>query len=508
MERRLHITCYVCQEVQRDRWAYRNHLLRVHGQVIRGGTSTPVRLEGQELEDTWWVDRAHMCDASNRREVMGLPPVTIEEADRRRHDNRERRERRGRAVARARNFMQNRATRQRAARHCNTPPRRRHSRVASPSSTTATQTDTVPTLLAGQHHVSLHFPTAPAPTLCGQCIHCPCQQGNLSRAQTVYPPLRATPVHTATQVDSRPHLWTTASQTTSSAPSQQDASTQILIRPNRREADTQTGRAGSFHRAAQTEHLALSNSWTSMTPVLVTTTGCQAGAVFDNDLIPPGVPRPLMPWGYSYRQFQTLLSSYPTIHPEDFISFGVSRSQPRTGSRGEWGEVAGVLEHMVGGRRLLADDFYTVMRRIQLLPRTDPARAAEEDVLIDLVLAERGRARAPIGEGAYATLGAPGGPLALATAHRPHRRPQPSSSVPPPHRSTSPRLRAPRGRGRRPYRATPGPSAAQGGPRRPPPGFVDLTTEEDMDVTEEDHYLGPRDHNAGPDSPEDGSTTL
>jgi len=195
------------------------------------------------------------------------------------------------------------------------------------------------------------------------------------------------------------------------------------------------------------------------------------------------------------------------IHPEDFISFGVSRSQPRTGSRGEWGEVAGVLEHMVGGRRLLADDFYTVMRRIQLLPRTDPARAAEEDVLIDLVLAERGRARAPIGEGAYATLGAPGGPLALATTHhQPHRQPHPSA--PPPHHTTSPRSTTSRGRSRRPYRATPGPSAAQGGPRLPPQEFVDLTTEDPMDTAEEDHYLGPRDHNAGPDSPEDGSTTL
>jgi len=242
-----------------------------------------------------------------------------------------------------------------------------------------------------------------------------------------------------------------------------------------------------------------------MTPVLVTTTGCQAGAIFDTDYIPPGVLRPRMPWGYTYAQFEVLLNAYPTVHPENYISFGVLRAQPRPGSRGEWEAAAGVLEHMVGGRRLLANSFYTVMRRIQLLSRDDPARAVEEDALVDLVLAERGRASAPIGEGAYAILGAPGGPLTLAATLRPHRRPQAASSAPLPHRSTSPRARAPRGHGRRPYRASTGPSAAHGGPRRPPPGFVDLTTEEDMDVEKEDHYLGPRDHNAGDSSSDDGS---
>jgi len=187
------------------------------------------------------------------------------------------------------------------------------------------------------------------------------------------------------------------------------------------------------------------------------------------------------------------------------------------------GEVAGVLAHMAGGRRLLADAFFTVMRRIQRLARNEPMWAMEEEALVALVLDERRRASAPLGDGAYTTLAAPGGPLALAAPQRrPRRQPQPSSSAPPSHRSTSPHQGPSRGWGRRPYRASPGPSGAQGGPRRPPQEFVDLTTDEPMDtpstpppqvssgneamdMAEEDHYLGPRDHNAGDDSSDDGS---
>jgi len=132
MERR-RIVCHVCQEAQQDRWTYRNHLLRVHGQVIRGGTSTPVRLVGLELEEAWLTDRVRLSDASNRREAMGLPRVTDQEAVRRQHDNRIRRERRGWALDRARAYVQQRAARQRATRHSSTPPRRRHTlgRLAS-----------------------------------------------------------------------------------------------------------------------------------------------------------------------------------------------------------------------------------------------------------------------------------------------------------------------------------------------------------------------------------------
>jgi len=83
-----------------------------------------------------------------------------------------------------------------------------------------------------------------------------------------------------------------------------------------------------------------------MTPVLVASTGCQAGAFFNTEEIPPGVPRPRLPWGYSYAQFGALLDLYPGIHPEDFITFGVLNDQPRRGSLLEWQDAAGVLSHM------------------------------------------------------------------------------------------------------------------------------------------------------------------
>jgi len=189
------------------------------------------------------------------------------------------------------------------------------------------------------------------------------------------------------------------------------------------------------------------------------------------------------------------------------VTFGVLQAQPRRGSQCEWGEVAGVLAHMAGGPRLLADAFYVVMRRIQRLSKDDPMRAVEEDALMTIVLDERRRSNAPLGDGAYATLAAPGGPLALAAPQRhTRRRPRPASSAPPPHWPTSPQQRPSRGRSRRRFRAAPGPSGAQGGPSQE---YVDLTSEEaietpatpppqvsgdeEMNTDEEDRYLGPRD---------------
>jgi len=122
-----------------------------------------------------------------------------------------------------------------------------------------------------------------------------------------------------------------------------------------------------------------------MAPVLVAATGCQAGAYFNNETIPPGVHRPRLPWAYTYAQFEALLLAYPTVHPEDFITFGVIQAQPQRGSQGEWGKVAGIVAHMAGSRQLLADAFYAVMRRIQRLARDDPMRAVEEEALVTLV---------------------------------------------------------------------------------------------------------------------------
>jgi len=79
----------------------------------------------------------------------------------------------------------------------------------------------------------------------------------------------------------------------------------------------------------------LTDTATDMPPVLVASTGCQAGAFFDNDVIPPGAPRPKLPWAYSYCQFEALLAAYPDVHPEDFVSYGILQAQPCRGSRCE-----------------------------------------------------------------------------------------------------------------------------------------------------------------------------
>jgi len=89
---------------------------------------------------------------------------------------------------------------------------------------------------------------------------------------------------------------------------------------------------------------------TSMPSVTYSTTTTQTKVYFDTAEIPPGAPCPTLPWGYSYHQFD-LLQAYPEVHPEDFVTFGILQEQPRRGTHREWGEVAGVLLNMIGGRR-------------------------------------------------------------------------------------------------------------------------------------------------------------
>jgi len=158
---------------------------------------------------------------------------------------------------------------------------------------------------------------------------------------------------------------------------------------------------------------------------------------------------------------------------------------------------------MVTGRYTLLRELAVVMNRIARLDWTDPMRATEEMTLVDIIRRERRRSRVPLGGGAFALLAAPGGPMSRAAPRDPRRRP-----TPPP--TDDPR---------------PGPSGAQAGPAspprhrgrgrrrgsarpRPPPGFVDLTAddddematpatpppqvsdnEEDMDLGEEDALL-------------------
>jgi len=66
--------------------------------------------------------------------------------------------------------------------------------------------------------------------------------------------------------------------------------------------------------ATQMARAILKDRGTTMPPVLTTTTGCQAGAYFDNEVIPPGAPRPKLPWAYTYAQFAQLLAAYPDVH--------------------------------------------------------------------------------------------------------------------------------------------------------------------------------------------------
>jgi len=108
-------------------------------------------------------------------------------------------------------------------------------------------------------------------------------------------------------------------------------------------------------RLAQTR-----DTGTDMPPVLVTSTSCQAGAYFDNEVIPPGAPRPKLPWAYSYAQFDALLTAYPDVHPEDFITYGILQAQPRRGSFSEWGDV-GTLHRTSE----LSNELSIVIHRIQ-----------------------------------------------------------------------------------------------------------------------------------------------
>jgi len=242
-------------------------------------------------------------------------------------------------------------------------------------------------------------------------------------------------------------------------------------------------------------------------PVIPTKTAAsQAGCYFDNEVIPPGAPCPKLPWAYAYAQFDQLLQAYPEVHPEDFVTFGILQEAPGRGSHREWGEVDSVLSHMIGGRQPLVTELLTIVRRIQPLTHDDPRRVTEERALLDVLMRERRRSRVPLGDGTFALLAAPGGPLVpppqqggpTGAPWDPRRQPPPPSAFAgapgpsgaqeAPGRPSSPQP-GPSGTqgGRQRTRPPPGPSGAQGGPRRPPPGFetVDLTADADTEDDEE-----------------------
>jgi len=138
--------------------------------------------------------------------------------------------------------------------------------------------------------------------------------------------------------------------------------------------------------ATQMARAMLTDRGTDMPPVPTTTPGCQGETFFDNKIIPPGASHPRLPWAYTYAQFDQLLQVHPEVHPEDFVTFGILQEQPRHGSCREWGEVAGVLSHMICGRRPLVNELVLIINRIDRLDRDDPMRVTEEQALVTVLL--------------------------------------------------------------------------------------------------------------------------
>jgi len=241
-----------------------------------------------------------------------------------------------------------------------------------------------------------------------------------------------------------------------------------------------------------------------MPPVLTNDTQCQTSCFFDNDVIPMGAPRSKLPWAYAYAQFAQLLQAYPEVHPEDFVTFGILQKQPRCRLAREWGEVAGVLSHMMGGRQTFVTKLTIIVNRIQHLDCTDPMRALEERTLVDVLLKEHRRSRVPLEKGAFDFLAAPGGPMAPPTQpgptgapHDPRRRPPPSSITDPqpspsgaqggPGRPPSLQPGPSGTQGERQHTGPPPrPSGAQGGTPRPPPGFETVDRTADVDTGDEE----------------------
>jgi len=144
-----------------------------------------------------------------------------------------------------------------------------------------------------------------------------------------------------------------------------------------------------------------------MTSEIVT----QTDSYFNISEIPPGVPRPKLPWGYSYLQFHCLLREYPDIHPKDFVTYRILQSYPRHGTKEDWGQVAAVLSHMMGGRLTFIAELMVILNRAARLDRNHPMSIVKEQNVLDLVALERSRSTVPRGVGVLLALGAPpGGP--------------------------------------------------------------------------------------------------
>jgi len=200
--------CHSCNNVQRDRRAYRDHLLPVHGEVARRGSDVPVHLEGRELEAVWAsAHRSRMSGpvrAARHREALGLPRVSDQEAERRIKDNRARTARCHRAAARAQ--LGAAAT------------------LGAPEGTPTTEGQDIRDRDQGQRHEARAASSRSSPKIeqtitvqvggtrrvyspCDRCAHCRCRQPkDYSAAQdSPSPPRRRSPSSLRPSSSSRRH---------------------------------------------------------------------------------------------------------------------------------------------------------------------------------------------------------------------------------------------------------------------------------------------------------------
>jgi len=98
------LCCHQCNSRQRDRKAYRDHLLKVHGQVARRGVGMPVKLRDRELavviEGVLRRQKERRDRVTQRRVELRTPRISDRETPRRLHDNEVRTERQHRSKLR------------------------------------------------------------------------------------------------------------------------------------------------------------------------------------------------------------------------------------------------------------------------------------------------------------------------------------------------------------------------------------------------------------------------
>jgi len=119
------------------------------------------------------------------------------------------------------------------------------------------------------------------------------------------------------------------------------------------------------------------------------------------DEIYPGATRPRLPWGYSYAQFNELLPTYPTVHPDDLVTYEILQAQPCRGTRSDWGQLAEVLDNIAGGRMALVADLMVIVGRMLRLEHVNPMRKAEEQNCLNYLLQEQTRSNVPRGVDAF-----------------------------------------------------------------------------------------------------------